>query len=139
MLSRHGAWRGHGMCTVWGGHGVGWAWYGHSMLGMACCMGICAPVEEGLDVARADDVDAARVERGGEGQTRKARVPAVGAAVDADLVLNGDALVHRPRHRVSEVVLHVADAPALVTLVKETLAVARGAAVVDLVSTDADG
>ena len=42
-------------------------------------------------------------------------------------------------HRVGEVVLHVADAPALVPLVKETLAVARRAAVVDLVGTAVDG
>ena len=89
-------------------------------------------VEERLDVRRTDDVDAARVQIGREREAREARVPAVAAAVDADLFLVGDARVDRPAHRVGQVVLHRADAPLAVALVQELLAEARARAIVDL-------
>ena len=49
-------------------------------------------LKQGRDVRGSDEVDAARVERGGEGQARQCGVPTVGAAEYADFLGVGDSL-----------------------------------------------
>ena len=82
-------------------------------------------------VRRPDEVDAAREHVGRHRQADQRRVAAVAAARDRDLVLRRDAAVDRPRHRVEQVVVHLA-APLVVGGVEELLAEAGRAAEVDL-------
>ncbi len=84
-------------------------------------------LKEGLDVAGPDDVDAAGIEIGGEGEARQRRVPAVRAAGNRHLLRIGDPLSDSPARGVGQVMLHGADAPLLVTGVEERLAEAGGA------------
>ena len=88
-------------------------------------------LDEGLEVRRADDVDRAGEDVGGEGGADQGGVAAVGAAEDGDPIGVGVALVDHVLHGVDEVVVHLG-APLAVAGVDEVLAVAGGAPEVDL-------
>ncbi len=86
--------------------------------------------QQGIEVGGADDVHAALERVGGEGEPDQGGVATVAAAHDRDLLTRRHAVLHRPVHRVDQVVVHLAG-PFAVTGIGEGLAEAGGAAVVD--------
>mmetsp|Transcript_5994 Transcript_5994/g.14183 ORF Transcript_5994/g.14183 Transcript_5994/m.14183 type:complete len:330 (-) Transcript_5994:830-1819(-) len=91
-------------------------------------------IQKSLDVGGSNNVDTTSIQVGSEGQSSQTSISSIGPAIDTDLVLVRNSLVNRPLDRVCQVMLHISDAPLLVTLVQKGLAVSSRAAIVHLQS-----